>query len=279
MSELKGHCYCSPGLSELLSWFCLEHLKSQHRRGIEMSYKDLIGSVSYCAYYLGFAGLLAGISKILKIPKELFRKSYHIFCSLSIFILIHLFDHWYVAALASVVPFVLGHIVILLSKKFPRFAFPRMKRNTPKKDELSWQTMYVSTSFVLLVSFCWGLLGPAWRYHAAVGIMGWGFGDALSAIVGKRFGKRKVNGPVFDPHKTIEGTSAGSLAAFAAIFGTTMSFGAYPWQVNMMISFVLAICTGVLELVCRKGLDNLVLPISIGLLSVFMNLVFLFILA
>lgn len=240
-----------------------------------MSYRDLTGSIIYCAYYIGFAGLLAGISRIFKIPKEIFRKSYHILCSLSIFILIRLFDHWYAAALASVVPFAFGHMAILLSKKFPVFAFARMKRSTRKTDELSWQTTYVSTSFVLLVSLCWGLLGPGWKVHAAVGIMGWGFGDALSAIIGKRFGKRKVMGPVFDPHKTIEGTSAGSLAAFAAIFGTIMSFGVYPWYVNVIISLVLALSTGFLELVCRKGLDNLVLPVSIGLLSVFMNALFL----
>lgn len=240
-----------------------------------MTSRDLIGCIVYCTYYIGFAALLAVLSKTFKVPKEIFRKSYHILCSLSVFILIRLFDNWYAAVLASMVPFMLGYLAISLSRKFPVFAFISMGRDR-QGDELAKQIIYALTAFVLLVSFCWGLLGPEWKFHAAVGIMAWGFGDAISAIVGKRFGKRKVNGVVFDSHKTVEGTSAGALGAFAAIFGTIMYFSTYPWYLNLLVSIVLAVSTALLELVCRNGVDNLILPVSIGLLSVFMNILALY---
>ncbi len=239
-----------------------------------MSTRDLVGCIMYLAYYFGFVAFLAILDKSVKVPKEVMRKSHHILCSLSIFILIRLFDNWYAAALASMVPFILGYIAVFLSRKFPILSFIRFDR-AKQEGELSRQTVYAMTAFVLLVSVCWGLLGQEWKYHAAVGVMGWGFGDALSALVGKRFGKHKVNGIVFDSHKTVEGASAGAVAAFIAIFGTIMYFSDFAWYLNLAISVILAVSTALLELTCRKGLDNLILPVVIGFLSAAMKALFL----
>ena len=82
-----------------------------------------------------------------------------------------------------------------------------------ERGELRKQLIYVQLSFALLILIFWGVLGVDWRYVAAVAIMGWGFGDAAAALIGKAFGRRRVFHYLVDLGKTYEGTAA--VIAFA----------------------------------------------------------------
>jgi phytol kinase len=50
----------------------------------------------------------------------------------------------------------------------------------------------VQLSLALLITIFWGLLGIDWQYVAVAAVMAWGFGDAAVALVGKKFGRRKI---------------------------------------------------------------------------------------
>ncbi len=228
---------------------------------------DVMAGLVVLAYYAGFALLIVLLGTVANLPRELTRKSYHIACSLSIFLLLKLFDRWYMAVVAALMPFALGGLVIFFGRKMSamqRFRFDRAGRG----NELLWQVLSVQVSFVVLLTVFWGLLGPAYRYHAAVGIMAWGFGDAFAALIGKRFGRHRIALRIVDGAKTVEGTLAAVGATFLVVCKTLLWFGRVSLWVSVPSALVLALVGGGIELVCRGGVDNLALPLAVAALSV-----------
>lgn len=88
---------------------------------------------------------------------------------------------------------------------------------------------------------------------AAVGIYALAFGDGLSSIVGKLFGRIKMP---LTGGKTLEG----SLAAFVAIFWASMVASN-----NVALSLTVALAGTVLEALPLEDLDNLVIPLGTAL--------------
>ncbi len=89
---------------------------------------------------------------------------------------------------------------------------------------------------------------------ATVGIYALAFGDGLSSLVGKLFGRIRLP---FTGGKTLEG----SLAAFAAIW--LASYAAKP---DLGLAFTVAFGGAVLEALPLEDLDNLVIPLGTALL-------------
>ncbi|HOV63097.1 MAG TPA: SEC59/DGK1/VTE5 family protein [Spirochaetia bacterium] len=90
---------------------------------------------------------------------------------------------------------------------------------------------------------------------AQIAIYSLAFGDSLSSIVGKMFGRVAIPG---SGGKTF----AGSTACFFAVFFTT-------WQVthNTQVSFITA-CTGtLLEALPLRDFDNIILPVGTGFMA------------
>lgn len=88
---------------------------------------------------------------------------------------------------------------------------------------------------------------------AAVGIYALAFGDGLSSVVGKIFGRIRIP---FTGGKTLEG----SLTAFTVIF-----MGAYAQTGDLRGSLALSAVGTVLEALPLEDMDNLVLPLGVGL--------------
>lgn len=88
---------------------------------------------------------------------------------------------------------------------------------------------------------------------AAVGIYALAFGDGLSSLVGKLFGRIRMP---FTGGKTVEG----SLAAFVAIF-----WAAWVASGNLSIAFTVAAVGTFLEALPLEDLDNLVIPLGTAL--------------
>lgn len=88
---------------------------------------------------------------------------------------------------------------------------------------------------------------------AAVGIYALAFGDGLSSLVGKIFGKIKIP---FTGGKTVEG----SMAAFFAIFVT-----AWVYSGHLGLSFGVAATGMLLEALPLDDLDNMVIPLGTSL--------------
>lgn len=88
---------------------------------------------------------------------------------------------------------------------------------------------------------------------AAVGIYALAFGDGLSSVVGKIFGRTKLP---FTGGKTLEG----SLTAFLAIFWAAWVVGKDP-----VLALVVAATGTFLEALPLEDLDNLVIPLGTAL--------------
>lgn len=228
---------------------------------------DVLAGLIVLVYYVGFAMLIALLNATTSLPKEFIRKSYHIACSLSIFLLLKLFDRWYMAVVASLVPFALGGLVLFFgrgAKVLDRFRIDRDGQG----NELLRQVASVQVSFAVLLTVFWGLLGPGYRYHAAVGIMAWGFGDAFAALIGKRFGRHRITLRIADGKKTVEGTIAAVAVTFLVVCKTLLWLGGVSIWVCVPAALILALVGGAVELVCRHGIDNVALPLTVATFSV-----------
>lgn len=85
---------------------------------------------------------------------------------------------------------------------------------------------------------------------AAVGIYALAFGDGLSSVVGKLFGRIKMP---FTGGKTLEG----SMAAFLAIYCAAFVASGKP-----LVSLIVALAGTILEALPLEDLDNLVIPLG-----------------
>jgi len=88
---------------------------------------------------------------------------------------------------------------------------------------------------------------------AAIAIYALAFGDGFASLIGKYFGRLQ---PAFLCGKSIEG----SLACFAAVLAS-----AYTVSNNMYISFTVAFTAMVVEALPLEDYDNIVLPVTVGL--------------
>ncbi len=228
---------------------------------------DATGTVIIFTYYAASAAFLILISRFFSIPREMLRKTYHLMCALSIFIALYCFERWWGAACAMAGLFAAAYLAMGLLQRVPAF---RVIGRLHKNGEIRRQIFSVLGIFVLLITVFWGVLGPASRYHAAVGFMAWGVGDAFAAVFGKRFGKKRRWLVWLTPNKTLEGTAAMTLSSFAAIFLTLILLTPAPVAMTLLVSSVLAAGSGLVELVSREGWDTITVPPAVAFLSLLM---------
>lgn len=226
-----------------------------------MTNSDILGAGLLLVYYLGACFLLPTLLKLWKrIPSELVRKLQHVAYSMSIFPLLHLFSEWYVAIAAAFLLVAVAYPALLLMERFSWYG--RVFVDRDRGGELRKQLLYVQLSFALLIFVFWGLLGIRWHYITAVAVMGWGFGDAAAALVGKAWGRRHILFPLVESAKTCEGTLAMTVVAGVAFFLTMWLYAGQPWHVSLVVALVAAPFAGFVELFSRRGLDTLTVPFS-----------------
>jgi phytol kinase len=198
------------------------------------------------------------------LPFELIRKIHHIAYAMSIFLRLTLFSTWVAALLPSFVLVLIAYPFLWTVERFPFYRRFFVEREG-SKGGLRRQLLYIEATFAILIIFFWGLLGDEWRYIAAVAIMAWGFGDAAAALIGKRFGRRRIQHPLVDEKKTVEGTQAMFIMAGLAIFFTLLLYAGYPWDVSFAVALLVAPVCAIVELISRRGTDTLTVPLSAGL--------------
>jgi dolichol kinase len=84
------------------------------------------------------------------------------------------------------------------------------------------------------------------------------FGDGISSLAGKVFGRIVIPGT---GNKTLEGTFAGFAGVFFAVFAACE---------NPVMSLILAGTAALIELIPLKDFDNMVIPLSVGLVASFL---------
>lgn len=222
---------------------------------------DLIGALILFAYYLVVCALIPiPLKYFTRIPPEVIRKFQHIAYSMSIFLVLHLFSAWYAAIAASFLLVAIGYPALLALERTRWYNRAFADRATGG-GEFRSSLLAVQGTFAVLIAVLWGGFGARWVPVIGVAVMGWGFGDAAAALIGKWRGKRRVLLRWVDGAKTWEGF--GSMVAFAAvaITLTLLLYARAPWYRSLAIGVLVSPLCGFAELLSRKGTDTIVVPI------------------
>ena len=229
----------------------------------------LYGTIVTMLYILVAAGVMFLARKLLTIPDELFRKILH-FILLGAYIpLCFAFRAWWMAAIFALSLIVLLFPALLFAEKIPMFS---SFVNERKKGEFKSSMVLAVGMMAFSVTVCWGLFDD--KYLVLASIYAWGIGDALAALVGKRFGKHKITWKIADGKKSAEGSIAMFVCALLSVFAVLMVRGGVNIPLSIVISVLAAVACTIAEMCTKNGLDTIVCPtcamiVIIPLISIF----------
>jgi phytol kinase len=114
-------------------------------------------------------------------------------------------------------------------------------------------TIYFPMAFVAIVWLLWDR-----RAVVVASLMPMTWGDALAAVVGQRFGKRRYT--VLGSTRSLEGSAVMFVAAWVAVFIPLVLFATAAPLTALWISAVTALGAALIEAVSPWGIDNLTVP-------------------
>ena len=216
----------------------------------------LYGTGITVLYIIIAAGIMLMARMLFTIPDELFRKILH-FILLGAYIpLVFAFNAWWMSATFAVSLMVVLFPILLLAEKIPMFsAFV----NERKKGEFKSSMVLAVGMMAFSVTICWGLFED--KYLVLASIYAWGVGDALAALVGKRFGKHKIKWKLADGKKSIEGSIAMFICAFISVLLVLLARGGLDILLCLSIAIVAATVCTVTEMCTKNGLDTVICPV------------------
>ena len=217
----------------------------------------LYGTLITVLYIAIAAGIMLLARKLIKIPDELFRKILH-FILLGAYIpLCFAFEAWWMATVFSASLIVILFPVLFLAEKLPMFS---SFVNERKKGEFKSSMVLAVGMMVISTAICWGLFSD--KYLVLASIYAWGIGDALAALIGKRFGKHKIKWKIADGKKSVEGSLAMFICALVSVFTVLMIRGGIAIPMCLIIALLSALVCTFTELCAKNGLDTILCPVS-----------------
>lgn len=210
------------------------------------------------AYFVICVICLLLFRMFIKVPRELFRKMLHMVLLCSIFVFVYGFDTWWVSALAAIVFIIIVYpILALAEKKVPAYSKLLTER---KHGELKRSLIVVFAMFAVITSVCWGWMGEQLLILAC--IFAWGFGDAAAALVGKRFGRRFLQGKLIEGRKSMEGTFAMFTLSLLSVLIVLLFRGGLRWYAYIITSVLTAAACAAVELYTKDGFDTITCPFA-----------------
>ena len=227
-----------------------------------MTLRDIVALVVSYGYATGIIALAEVVRRWRGYPQDFTRKIVHIGAGMWVFGVLALFDNWYI----GIIPFATFIGLNYLFYRYRVFSAMDAPDSTPG-------TVYFAFAITVLFLLFWRTNSPSDQAAlAAAGTMAMTWGDAMAAIVGKRFGKH---------HYTI-GTSTRSYEGSAAMFvactiamgltlllvpGSPLSPLGTPYGVGLSIGAALgaAAVATLAEAASPSGTDNLSVPLLAGM--------------
>ncbi|HQD40825.1 MAG: phosphatidate cytidylyltransferase [Firmicutes bacterium] len=203
------------------------------------------------------------VRRFLPVPSEVFRKTLHIMVVGSVLVFTYAFSTWQAALVSAVLLAVGLYPVLALAEGLPGFSKLLIQR---KPGEIKRSLLAVFTMLAVLIAVCWGHLGE--KYLIVASVFAWGFGDAAAALVGKRFGRRYIQGKLVEGRKTLEGTAAMFAASFLAVLAVLLVYRAVSWYSYVPVAAAVAAVSAVVELYTRDGMDTMTCPLAAALVLI-----------
>jgi len=210
-----------------------------------------------CGYFFVCASAALLLRRFVRTPTEVFRKLLHIILLCSLFVWIYAFRTWWIASLAALVFTSIVYPLLFLAEKLDCYSELLTER---KSGEIKHSLVLVFSMFAVLNSICWGWLGERWLVLAC--ICAWGFGDAAAALIGKKYGRRYLEGKLIEGRKSVEGTLAMFTVSFIAVFIVLLINGNIAWYASLTIAVLTAAASSVVELFTRNGMDTVTCPFA-----------------
>ena len=217
----------------------------------------------YIGYIVAFACLLLVVRFTTKVPDYIFRKLLHVVAFTSILPLMFGTDYAWIAVTVEIL-FLL--IVIVMLHFFESFSFYKGLFVEKEKHEVIISFVLLFGLMTIFMAVFWGILGAEYKYIAVTAIMAWGPGDAVAAIVGKTFGKHKLQGKMIEGVKSVEGSTGMCITSFICTFASLVIMTSFSWGVSVAFALVVAVAATFTELFTKKGLDTVTVPIAASLI-------------
>jgi len=214
--------------------------------------KILLGYILVYTYLFGLLFVVDLLQKKTKCSIEVSRKLVHIFVSVTWIIMIHFFGYtWHL-----VVPPIT--FVILNYVSYKKDIFSAMERHDKKNNSMG--TVYYPISVLVLSVLT--VIDNDFIAPYGIGLFCMAFGDGLAPFFGQRYKSYKFK--IFNANKTLFGT----LTVFICSIIVVVIFSLYySLPITLFEIFIVAISGTILELVGKKGIDNLLLPIGTAIVT------------
>lgn len=211
----------------------------------------------YVGYIALLAAVLIAVRFTTKVPDYIFRKLLHFVAFTSIIPLVFSTRLWWVAAAVEVF-FLL--LVIVALRFFERFSFYQRLFVEKAKHEVIRSFLALFGLMTVLIAVFWGGFGEDARYVAIGAIMAWGPGDAVAAIVGKRWGRHPLKGRLIEGVKSVEGSVGMAIASFLCLLPVLLLMSSLPWYVSVLLALAIAPIASLTELFTKGGWDTVSVP-------------------
>ena len=219
--------------------------------------------VIYLGYIVALAAVLIAVRFTTRVPDYIFRKLLHFVAFTSILPLVFSTDIWWIAAAVEVLFLML---VIAALKFFEHFSFYKKLFVEKAKHEVIFSFVALFGLMTVLIAVFWGWFGAEHLYIVIGAIMAWGPGDAVAAIVGKNFGKHKLNGKMIEGTKSVEGSIGMAITSFVCLLPVLLFMSSLPWYVSLIFALVIAPVSSLTELFTKGGWDTVTVPAAVSLI-------------
>lgn len=229
-----------------------------------MEYLKVLGI--YVGYIVVLAAILIIVRFTTKVKDHIFRKLLHFVAFTSIIPLVFSTDIWWIAVAVEVLFLIL---VIAGLHFFENFSFYKGLFVEKAKHEVLFSFISLFVLMTVLIVIFWGIFGREHLFIAIGAIMAWGPGDAVAAIVGKEYGKHKLQGKYIEGTKSVEGSIGMAITSFVCLLPVLLTMSVLPWYVAVIVSLIIAPIASLTELFTKGGWDTVTVPaVSALLLSV-----------
>ncbi len=220
-------------------------------------------------YFCTALAILLPARKLIHIYDELFRKILHFVLLGALIIWTISFQVWWIKII-TVIGFVI--IVYPILKFFERFKTYSQVITERKKGELKSSLVVVFLMFSLVIAVAEGIFEDS--YLTVAGICAWGLGDAFAALVGKKFGKHKLEGKYLTGKKSLEGTFTMFLISCLSVFAILAVRGGVSVGGLIIISVMTGAVSALCELYTKDGMDTIACPLASMVIMIVLLFVF-----
>ncbi|MBW4613818.1 MAG: phosphatidate cytidylyltransferase [Desmonostoc vinosum HA7617-LM4] len=234
-----------------------------------MTNNDFLGLIASYIYATSLLVIGEILRRLFGVKPDITRKFIHIGAGMWVFGVLLLFKHWEI----GIIPFATFIVINYL-------LYRDRLIGAMDTDDSSPGTVYFALAVTVLFALLWRPQGPIDNAPIAVaGVMAMTWGDALAAIIGKRFGQHKYQ--VGNSVRSWEGSAAMFVASTAAMFlvllllpDSFLSPLAVPLtsEQAFWIAVLSATFATLAEAVSPHGTDNLSVPfVAAGVIWVVMQ--------